>query len=141
MTAALGKRGKKEKPVLPAEYVLLVTPYVNQRTGEKVTLVALRTVTEFVNFRYDLIVQPSLEGRTLKLLIQGLGAPQMTLPEMGPAQFRLERKDLSGAYEIVVSKHNRQFDSYRVNVTPAEVTVVSVPGERFSEIVTRLEDW
>jgi hypothetical protein len=135
------KRGKKEKPVITTEYVLLVTPYVNERTGEKVTLVALRTVTEFVNFRYDLIVQPTLEGRTLKLLIQGLGAPQMTLPAMGPAQFQIERKDLSGRYDIVVSKHNKQFDSYRVNVSPSGVKVEEQPDKRFSEIVTRIEDW
>lgn len=137
----MSKRGKREKPVLPREYVLLVTPHVNERTGEKVTLVALRTVTEFVNFRYDLIVQPTFEGRTLKLLIQGLGAPELTLPAMGPAQFRLERKDLSGEYEVVLSKHNKQFDSYRVNVSPAAVTVEHKPEERFSEIVTRIEDW
>jgi hypothetical protein len=135
------KQGKREKPVLPREYLLLVTPHVNERTGEKVTLVALRTVTEFVNFRYDLIVRPTLDGRTLKLLIQGLGAPEMTLPAMGPAQFRLEWKDLSGRYDIVLSKHNKQFDSYRVNVSPAGVTVEQRPEERFSEIVTRIEDW
>lgn len=137
----MARRDKQEKPVLPAEYVLLVTPHVNERTGEKVTLVALRTVTEFVNFRYDLIVQPTLEGRTLTLLIQGLGAPEMTLPAMGPAEFRIERKDLEGAYEIVVSKHNKQFDSYRVNVSPAGVTVEAKPEKRFSDIVTRSEDW
>jgi hypothetical protein len=137
----MAKRGKREKPVLPREYVLLVTPHVNERTGEKVTLVALRTVTEFVNFRYDLIVQPTFEGRTLKLLIQGLGAPELTLPAMGPAQFRLERKDLDGVYDVVVSKHNKQFDSYRVKVSPAGVTVEEKPEVRFSEIVTRIEDW
>ena len=60
---------------------------------------------------------------------------------MGPAQFRLERKDLSGRYDIVLSKHNKQFDSYRVNVSPAGVTVEQRPEERFSEIVTRIEDW
>jgi len=137
----MAKRGKKEKPVVTTEYVLLVTPHINERTGEKVTLVALRTVTEFVNFRYDLIVQPTLDGRTLKLLIQGLGAPELTLPAMGPAQYRLERKDLSGQYDIVVSKHNKQFDSYRVTVSPAAVTVEEQPADRFSNIVTRIEDW
>ena len=137
----MSKRGKKEKPAIPVEYVLLVTPHVNERTGERVTLVALRTVTEFVNFRYDLIVRPTLDGTTLTLLIQGLGAPEMTLPAMGPAQYQLERNDLSGNYDIVVSKHNKQHDLYRVNVSPARVTVESKPDNRFSEIVTRIEDW
>ena len=30
----------REKPVLPAEYVLLVTPYINPRTGEKIQIPA-----------------------------------------------------------------------------------------------------
>ena len=137
----MAKRGKREKPVLGAEYILLVTPYINPRTGEKVTLIGLRTVREFTNFRYDLVVQPNLDGRTLTLLIQGLSAPELTLPAMGPAEFRLERKDLEGTYDVVVSKHNKMFDSYTVRVTPAEVKVEKVPGERFSEIVTRIEDW
>lgn len=135
------KRGKREKPVITTEYVLLVTPYVNPRTGDKVTLIGLRTVTEFTSFRYDLVVQPTLDGRTLTLLIQGLSAPQLTLPAMGPAEFRLERKEFEGTWDIVVSKHNKLFDSYTVRVSPADVKVEKIPGERFSDIVTRIEDW
>lgn len=137
----MARQPKQERPPLPVEYVLLVTPHVNERTGERVTLVGLRTATEFVNFRYDLIVQPTLDGRTLRLLIQGLGAPQMTLPAMGPALFRLERKDLSGVYDVVVSKHNKQVDTYRVDISPERVTVETRPDRRFSDIVTRFEDW
>jgi len=137
----LAKRGKRVKPVLTAEYILLVTPHVNRRTGAKVTLIALRTVTEFTNFRYELVVQPTLDGRTLTLLIQGLRAPELTLPAMGPAEFRHERTDFDGKYEIVVSKHNKIFDTYTVRVSASEVKVDSIPENRFSEIVTRIEDW
>ncbi len=135
------KRGKRVRPELPAEYILLVTPHVNKRTGEKVTLIALRTVTEFTNFRYELVVQPTLDGRTLTLLIQGLRAPELTLPAMGPAEYHLERTDIEGKYEIVVSKHNKMFDAYTVRVSPAEVKVETIPEKRFSDIVTRIEDW
>lgn len=135
------KRGKRVRPELPAEYVLLVTPHINDRTGEKVTLIALRTVTEFTSFRYDLVVEPKIDGRTLTLVIQGLRAPRMTLPAMGPAEYRLERSDMEGKYDIVVSKHNKIFDFYTVRVSPAAVKVDKVSEERFSEIVTRIEDW
>lgn len=135
------KRGKREEPVTGPEYVLLVTPHVNLRTGEQVTLIGLRTVIEFTAFRYDLVVQPTLEGRTLTLLIQGLSAPQLTLPAMGPAEFRHERKDIDGSYDIVVSKHNKQFDAYAVRVSSTAVKVEKIPEKRFSNIVTRLEDW
>jgi hypothetical protein len=135
------KRGKRVKPEMPAEYILLVTPHVNERTKEKVTLIALRTVTEFTAFRYELVVEPAVDGRKITLLIQGLRAPELTLPAMGPAEFRFERNDLKGAYEIVVSKHGKATDSYTVDVTGAAVKVVAVPEDRFSDIVTKKEDW
>lgn len=135
------KRGKRIRPEVPVEYILLVTPHVNERTGDKVTLVALRTVNEFTAFRYDLVVAPTLDGRKLTLLIQGLSAPELTLPAMGPAEFQHELKDIRGTYEIVVSKHGKVTDTYTVDVTAAAVKVVSVPEKRFSEIVTKREDW
>ena len=135
------KRGKREEPVTGPEYVLLVTPHINPRTGEQVTLIGLRTVIEFTAFLYDLVVQPTLEGHTLTLLIQGLSAPELTLPAMGPAEFRHERKDIDGSYDIVVSKHNKLFDTYAVRVSSTAVKVEKIPEKRFSNIVTRLEDW
>ena len=135
------KRGKRIRPEVPVEYILLVTPHVNDRTGKKVTLVALRTVNEFTAFRYELVVAPTLDGRKLTLLIQGLRAPELTLPAMGPAEYQHELNDIRGIYEIVVSKHGKVTDTYTVDVTAATVKVVSVPEKRFSEIVTKREDW
>lgn len=137
----MAKRGKRERPELPAEYVLLVTPHVDSRTGQEVTLIGLRTVTEFINFRYELVVKPEVSDRTITLLIQGLRAPELTLPAMGPAEFRLQRPDIEGRYEIVVSKHNKQVDSYTVKIARTGVKVEKTPEERFTQIVTRLEDW
>jgi len=135
------KQGKRITPVLPVEYVLLVTPSYNERRKEKVTLFALRTVTEFTNFRYRLVVEPTLRDRTLTLLIQGLSAPELTLPAMGPAEFRDERTGLRGKYEVVVSKHGKAFTAFTINITPAAVRVENVPDDRFVDIVTRIEDW
>lgn len=135
------KRGKRVKPEVPVEYVLLVTPHVNEQTKEKVTLIALRTVNEFTAFRYELVVAPAVDGRKITLLIQGLRAPELTLPAMGPAEFRYERNDLRGTYDIVVSKHGKMTDTYTVDVGAAAVKVITVPDERFSEIVTARADY
>ncbi len=135
------KRGKRVKPELPVEYVLLVTPHVNDRTKEKVTLIALRTVNEFTAFRYELVVAPSVDGRRITLLIQGLRAPELTLPAMGPAEYRYERNDLKGTYDIVVSKHGKASDTYSVDVGPDAVKILSVPETRFSDIVNNSEDY
>jgi len=135
------KRGKRVRPEVGAEYVLLVTPHYNDRTKEQVTLIALRTVNMFTAFRYELVVAPTIDDRRITLLIQGLRAPGVTLPAMGPAEFRYECSDLRGPYEIVVSKHGKAADTYTVEVGSAAVRILNVPNKRFSEIVTRKEDW
>jgi len=135
------KRGKRVKPEVPVEYVLMVTPHVNERTKEKVTLIALRTMNEFTAFRYELVVDPAVDGRKITLLIQGLRAPELTLPAMGPAEFRYELPDLRGTYEIVVSKHGKAADTYGVDVGAGGVKILSVPEPRFSEIVNNKDDY
>jgi hypothetical protein len=127
--------------VVPVEYVLMVTPHVNDRTKEKVTLIALRTVNEFTAFRYELVVEPKVDGRRITLLIQGLRAPEMTLPAMGPAEFHYERPDLRGTYDIIVSKHGKVTDTYSVDVSATGVKILGVPEQRFSDIVTTWEEW
>lgn len=135
------KKGKRVRPELPAEYVLLVTPWYNERTKEQVTLFALRTVNEFTNFRYALVVKPELRDRTMTLLVQGLSAPELTLPATGPAEFRDERPGLKGTYDVVVSKHGKATNTFSVSITQARVKVERMPEDRFVEIVTRIEDW
>jgi len=135
------KRGKRVKPEVPVEYILLVTPHVNDQTKEKVTLIALRTVNEFTAFQYELVVVPTIDGRKITLLIQGLRAPKLTLPAMGPAEFLHERNDMRGTYEIIVSKHGKVTDSYTVDVAASSVKIMKIPETRFSEIVITKEDY
>lgn len=135
------KRGKRVKPEVPVEYILLVTPHVNERTKEKVTLIALRTVNEFTAFRYDLVVNPSFDGKRITLEIQGLRAPGLTLPATGPAEFTVERGDLRGSYEIILSKHGKVRDIYNVEVGANAVKILHVPDTRFSDIVNTREGY
>ncbi|MBI4549017.1 MAG: hypothetical protein HY707_13625 [Ignavibacteriae bacterium] len=135
------KKGKRIKPKFPIEYRLLITPKYNERTKETVTLVALRTVNEFSNFRYELVVEPEFANNTLRLNIHGLRAPQLTLPESGPALFQTEYSDLIGAYTIIVSKLDQEENAFSIKISNEKVTVEKSPNKKFVEIVTKVEEW
>lgn len=135
------KTGKRVKPRFPIEYRLLITPGRDARDTSAVTLIALRTVNEFTNFRYEIVVEPERSGRTIRLSIHGLRAPQVTIPGTGPAVFRTEYEGLRGTYSVVVSKLDREENAFSVQISVDKVTVKDSPTVRFVDIVTREEDW
>ena len=76
----------KQKPLpLPAEYRLLITYRYSEQLKMMVVHVALRTIEEFSNFRYEIVVQDYIDNNYLKLEVHGLRAPKSTLPSFGPA--------------------------------------------------------
>ena len=135
------KKGKRVKINFPIEYRLLLTPKYDEHTQKKVTRLALRTVTEFSSFRYEILVDESLVDKTLRLNIHGLRAPRMTLPAMGPATFEKEYPDLTGRYTLVVSKLEREETSFVVHISEDRVTIEKAPQKTFVDVVTREEEW
>lgn len=129
------------KDVSAVEYVLLMTPRYNERKNRNVIYVALRTVKEFSNFRYDIVVEHSLEGRCLRLDIHGLRAPELTIAGMGPAIFETEYDNLSGKYEVVVTKLRKDVNRFHVKISPENVLVEKGPEVRFIDLVNRMEGW
>ena len=135
------KKGKRVKPKFPIEYRLLITPKQGEREKETVILVALRTVNEFKNFLYEIVVEPRLADRTVRLDIHGLRAPQVTIPGTGPAKFMTEFKDLHGIYSVAVSKPNGEENLYKVNISNTEVIIEESPNKKFVDLVTNEEEW
>ena len=135
------KKGKRIKLKFPIEYRLLITPKYKEREKETVTLVALRTVNEFTNFLYEIVVVPEFSDRTLRLNIHGLRAPQVTLPGSGPAKFRSEYNNLHGRYTVIVSKLNREENSYEVSVSKESVVIEKSPRKKFVDLVTNEDEW
>ena len=135
------KKGKRIKPKFPIEYRLLITPKYNERKKETVTLVALRTVNEFSNFRYELVVEPELTNNTLRLHIHGIRAPRLTLPESGPATFQMEYTNFKGIYTVIVTKLDQEENTFSVRISNENVTLEQSPNKMFVEIVTNEEDW
>lgn len=135
------KRGKRVAPKFPLEYRILIAPVHHERQHERLTLIAMRTVNEFSTFRYDIVVEPELKDHTLTLNIRGLRAPQVSLPGSGPAVFRTEIENLSGRYEIVVCKLDRQVNAFTVLISEDSITVEKSPKDKFVEIVTDHAEW
>jgi hypothetical protein len=135
------KKGKRVKPVFPIEYRLFITPRYDERKKEVLTYIALRTVTEFRNFHYEIIVTPELAGNTLTLGIHGLRAPQVTIPGSGPAEFSAELKEMKGRYTVIISKLDKMQNSFTINISNNTVTVEKSPEPRFVDIVTNEQEW
>ncbi len=127
------------KGVSTVEYVLVMTPRYNERKNRTVIYIALRTVKEFRHFRYDIVVEHSLEGRRLRFDIQGLRAPELTFAGVGPAIFETEYDNLSGKYEVVVTKLRKEVNRFHVNISPGSVLVEKVPGAKFVNLINRME--
>ena len=135
-------RDKRTVPKkLPIEYILLITPRFDERTERTFFYVAVRTVQEFTSFRYELVVDHRVEERTMIFDIQGLRAPRVTLPGFGPATFESKHEKLSGPYDVVVNKLQKERNKFRIHITSKEVSLESKPDEPFIEIVTHMEDW
>ncbi len=135
------KKGKRVKPKFPIEYRVLITPQYHEREKETFTLIALRTVSEFTNFRYEIVVHPSIEDHTIRLNIQGLRAPQVSLPESGPAVFETEYNNLSGQYDVIISKLGREENVFSISISDAQVIVEKSPRKKFVEVVTTRDEW
>lgn len=135
------KKGKRVKPRLPIEYRALITQRYNEREKQTVTVFALRTVNEFTNFRYEIVVLPELFDQTIRLNIHGLRTPQVALPGSGPAMCEVEYRNLDGVYTLIVSKLDRGENNFEVSISGKHITIDKTPQEKFVEVVTSEEEW
>ena len=135
------KQGKRVKPVVLFDYSLLITRVYKEREKCTVTVVALRTLKEFSNFRYEIIVQDSVENHTLTLQVQGLRAPRQVIPGGGPAIFRKEFPDLIGKVDVVVAKHDGSTNTFTVDIGNDTVQILKSPAKKFLTMVTSQEEW
>ena len=129
------KEKKQTKLVGSVEYRLFVVPRYKEREKQFVTVVELQTVQEFSNFRYDIVVQDTVEDNALRLNIRGLRAPQPIMPAVGPALFRKEYANLVKVRKIIVTKIDGEENSFLVSISRKDVKVKRSPLERFVDLV------
>lgn len=125
----------------PVDYLLLITQDEDKRTKKPLTLFAVRTVLDFISFRYDLIVNWKLNGELIQFNIEGLRAPRLTMPGFGPATFEMEIDRIVGTFDVVIWKLEKEKSTFRVELRPDRVTVLSRPDHSFIEIITSKEDY
>jgi hypothetical protein len=98
------------------EYRLLLAQVYDEKVKAVVTEALLRTTTEFTSFTYEIVVEPRLSAHELRLNIQGLRAPQLSMPEVGPALYKTSFPGLRGTYQLVVSKLGRDENVFTVTI-------------------------
>ena len=129
------------KPKFPIEYRLLMRQTYDEREQAIVTQVGIRTINDFQNFLYEIVVTAELNDRVIKLHIHGLRAPQVTIPGTGPAKFKTSFRDLRGLYTVIISKLNKEENQYEVEITEKAVVVAKSPKKKFIDLVTNEESW
>jgi hypothetical protein len=100
------------------EYFLRIVPYTDGRTGQQGHAFELTTAKEFRTFRYDIIVDLQVDSDEIRLVIQGIGTPQLSIPDYGPARFSRVLYNLHGTYTLTVSKLNGLKSTFTVHLTP-----------------------
>ena len=135
---------KTKKPRLahsPIEYLLLVMPEYDESQEKETVFVGIRTVKEFSNFQYELIVTDTLEKDTLILNIQGLRAPKTNVPTIGFARFTKVYEQPATIKHIIVHKMEKRENAFVVRFAKQRIQVKSRTGDPFIDIVSRREDW
>jgi len=132
----------KQKPLpFVAEYRLLVCYKYSPQFKAMVIRVSLRTIDEFSNFLYEIVVEDTIKGNTLSLNIHGLRAPRQTLPAFGPATFTKEYRSLEHIDEIVVAKLDGVENSFQVKISKDSVILKQSPKDNFVQFTTKEEEW
>ena len=135
------KRGKRVKPVFPVEYRLLISSQYDESDKQTAISFKLRTISEFTSFSYEIIVEHELQDRTIKLNIRGIRAPQLSIPSSGPAYFKTVYPDLSGRYDLIVSKPGKSDNLYSINITKKQIIIEKRPKKIFVDVITSDSDW
>jgi hypothetical protein len=132
----------RQKPAVRlVEFRALITHKMSERGKKRITLVAIRTVEEFSNFQYEIVVKDHISEGRLFLEIHGLRAPSQVIPASGPATFKKEFDDLTSVHEILLSRLDGQENSFQIKITRDDVHIVKSPEKRFVELVAKEEEW
>lgn len=132
---------KKQIPLVdPIEYRLLITPLYDELTKKSFTIVRLRTAKQFSNFRYQIVVRDEVAEHSLRLGIEGLRAPQPSLPGAGAAEFTKEYPDLKLVKEVIVTKLGGEENVFFVDISHKDVKVLKSPKRKFVEIVSHEDE-
>lgn len=119
----------------PIEYHLSVGWAHDENRRKETLIVILTTAKDFRNFLYKLVVKDSIEGDTLRLSIEGLRAPQPSLPGFGPAEWRKSFESLPEHLRIVVAKLGGAENEFLITLSRDRMDVHAKPDAPFVDLV------
>jgi hypothetical protein len=125
------------------EFRLLIEHFndpLSKRTG---TAFMLRTVEEFQNFVYELVVETKRkDDREIMFNIVGLKTPMSDFPRPGPAVFRYEIENLKyGDYTLLIQRRGKQTNQFRVSIKKNIKVVRSARQGKFIDVTTDHNEW
>ncbi len=135
---------KTKKPRVssnPIEYRLLVTPQLDEQLQEVKLVITIRTIKEFTNFQYELVVTDTLAGDTLSFNIVGLRAPKTNVPRIGFAFYTKAFDNPVKIKKIVVKKMDKKENIFTLRISNEKAVVKSSPEDAFIEIITEHSNW
>ena len=135
------KRGKRVKPVFPIEYRLLIQNLYDESKKQKITSFNLRTISEFSNFSYEIVVDAELQERTIYFNIKGIRAPKLSIPSSGPAFFNIKYPNLNGRYKLIVSKPQKSSNEFLINIAKKKIIIEKLPEEKFIDITSSEDEF
>lgn len=133
-------RKSARAPGVP-EYRLLIAPHFAERTQRYVTRIVLETTKTFATFRYDLSIEEHIEPGSLRLAVLGFKAPQVTLPDAGPARFQKDYEGLAGELTVTIAGIDGRENRFSVRISPARVDLLAPPRNSFVQIITDTARW
>jgi len=87
----------------------------------------VRTIQEFVSFRYHVLLKDEIAGNRIQLNIAGLSAPSALMPGGGPAVGFKEYSHLRGNYSLVVKKLDGATNEFRIDIDTEQVRILESP--------------
>lgn len=118
---------KKREP----DYTLNIFHHYDQQTKRKVLVFLVQTTKIFVSFRYEILLEDSLNGKDINIKILGLHIPELLMPQTGPAQGRRDYENLEGTYTLHVTKQDKTVNTFDVKITNYSVEIRQKPRNPF----------
>lgn len=125
------KTPKKEPEKHGPDFTLNIFPASEPESRKDGVIFVVQTTRIFVSFQYTVLLEHDLKGRTLRLRIKGLHAPELLMPGGGPAVGKLHIPDMSGHYQLIVVKQDRSESAFDIDVKNDAVTILRSPPVTF----------
>lgn len=125
-----------------AEYRLLIEHFSDAISKRSGIVFLFRTVEEFQNFVYELVVETSRQGKKIFFKIVGLRTPFSDFPAAGPAVCRFEIQDLEpGEYTLLIDRRSKEINQFRISIRKKIKILQGTQERRFIDVTTDRNEW